>query len=136
VYGWSFRLIRYKSDGFTEKIQFFGIFLALLTDAVVMYRYPLQKKLSLLPEKIGMGKTMKRTNRVKDIEERFGGTTVEILDRLMRELVRARNASRDALRRVRSESSDQALQDFLKARQDVLLQRQRLLRVLEAHTEG
>lgn len=83
-----------------------------------------------------MGKTMKRTNRVKEIEEKFGGTTVEILDRLMRELVRARNASRDALRRVRSESSDQALKDFLKARQDVLLQRQRLLRVLEAHSEG
>ncbi len=83
-----------------------------------------------------MGKTNKRTNRVKEIEERFGGSTVEILDRLMRELVRARNASRDALRRVRSESSDQALKDFLKARQDVLLQRQRLLRVLEAHTEG
>lgn len=83
-----------------------------------------------------MGKTMKRTNRVKEIEDQFGGTTPQILDRLMRELVRARNASRDALRRVRAESSEQALQDFLKARQTVLVQRQRLLRVLEVHQEG
>lgn len=85
-----------------------------------------------------MGKATSRKHpRLKALEEQFGGTTVQMLDRLMREVVRARTAASDALRRLRAKSSDeQALEDFRRARQAVIQHRQRLLRVLEAHTEG
>ncbi len=85
-----------------------------------------------------MGKATSRKHpRLKVLEEQLGGTTVQMLDRLMREVVRARTAASDALRRLRAKSSDeQALEDFRRARQAVIHHRQRLLRVLEAHTEG
>ncbi len=85
-----------------------------------------------------MGKVMSRKNpRIKALEEQLGGTTAQMLDRLMREVMRARSAASDALRRLRVKSSDEkALEDFRRARQAVIHHRQRLLRVLEAHAEG
>jgi hypothetical protein len=85
-----------------------------------------------------MGKAVSKKNpRIKALEEQLGGNTVQMLDRLMREVVRARTAASEALRRLRAKSSDeQALEDFRRARQAVIHHRQRLLRVLEAHTEG
>ncbi|MCS7078459.1 MAG: hypothetical protein NZ585_00205 [Chloracidobacterium sp.] len=85
-----------------------------------------------------MGKATSRKHpHLKALEEQFGETTVQMLDRLMREVVRARTAASDALRRLRAKSSDeQALEEFRRARQAVIQHRQRLLRVLEAHAEG
>jgi hypothetical protein len=84
---------------------------------------------------------MKRTTKPELHANQVDGTPEKIektalLDRLMRELVRARDVSRDALRRVRTDASQQALEDFLKARQTMLVQRRKLLRALEAHHES
>nr|ABV27237.1 hypothetical protein YS_M60-F11.203 [Chloracidobacterium thermophilum] len=84
-----------------------------------------------------MGKaTSKKNPRLKALEEQLGGNTVQMLDRLMREVIRARMAASDALRRLRTNSDEQALEEFRRARQAVLHHRQRLLRVLEAHAES
>jgi hypothetical protein len=68
-----------------------------------------------------MGKaTSKKNPRLKALEEQLGGNTVQMLDRLMREVIRARMAASDALRRLRTNSDEQALEEFRRARQAVL----------------
>ena len=61
-----------------------------------------------------------------------------LLNRLMAEVINARNASQQALRDLRKSraSSEDALRELRRTRQEVQLRRQNLLRALAAHQKA